>query len=64
MVTGMPWFLFSTNRSSDCPTQGSSEYRTIATAELVTNCCASGATNATANSRIQGGIIRVRFNNH
>jgi len=64
MNAGMSRFLVCTNRSSNRSTQGSPDNRTIATANLITNCCASGTANATTNCCIQGGIIRVCFNNH
>jgi len=57
-------FLVCTNRNTNSPTQGSSKNRTIATADLIADCCAGGTANAAANGRIQGGTIRVRISNH
>jgi hypothetical protein len=64
MRTGMSRFIFCGNRSTNCPTYSSADNRTITTTDLIANCRASSTTDAATDCRIQGGTIRVRFNNH
>jgi hypothetical protein len=60
----MSRFIFCVNRSANRPTKSPADNCTIASADLIAYCRAGSPTDATTNCRIQGGTVRVCFNNH
>lgn len=59
----MSRFIVCGNSSANRPAQRTTDNRAIAPANLIANCRAGSTTDTATDCRIQGGTIRVRFNN-
>jgi len=60
----MSWLIFCISSGAECTAQSTADDRTVASTDLVANCCTSSTTGAATNCCVQGGAICIGFSNH